>query len=284
MHKNGAIPVNSFGDDSGAGISVERIAFDNLPELGEWEQPERHDCHTFFLLEQGSVHIEIDFQQYQIKAPSIIYMHPDQVHRIIGFAHVIVSALAMDNEYLNPEYLKLLEEITPAMPVAISPENFEMLKQAASLCIRYKEREKDTLYQSLLKDYCNGWVGIIITIYLEQLQSTDKTLRAEYVTKAFRQALALHFTRLKRPADYAEQLHLSTSYLNECVKSTTGQSVTWHIQQRVILEAKRLIHHSNQSLKEIALALGYDDYAYFSRLFTKVAGMSPVAFRLKNLG
>ncbi|WP_258539462.1 helix-turn-helix domain-containing protein [Chitinophaga oryzae] len=72
--------------------------------------------------------------------------------------------------------------------------------------------------------------------------------------------------------------------LSFCVKATTGQSVSWHIQQRVILEAKRLLRHSTKSVKEIAAELGYDDYPYFSRLFTKITGMSALAFRNKNSG
>lgn len=282
--KKGSIPVNSFGDGSGVGISIERIAFEDLPDLGEWQQPERHDCYTFFLLEKGSVTIEIDFQEYKINAPSLIYMHPDQVHRIIAFENVTVSAWAVDNENLNPEYLKLLEELSPAAPIGLNQETFELLSQATLLCIKIAERNEARLYHSLLKNYCNGLTGLVISCYLAQQKPTDSLFRAELVTKAFREALATHFTKLKRPADYAEKLHLSTPYLNECVKNTTGQSVTWHIQQRVVLEAKRLLYHSNQSLKEIAAVLGYDDYAYFSRLFTKVAGLSPVSFRHKNLG
>lgn len=110
----------------------------------------------------------------------------------------------------------------------------------------------------------------------------DHLLRAEQVTKSFREILAEHFKAWKRPAAYAEKLNLSPAYLNECVKVTTGQPVSYHIQQRVILEAKRLIYHTSQSLKEIAADLGYDDYPYFSRLFTKVTGLSPVSFRQKN--
>lgn len=86
----------------------------------------------------------------------------------------------------------------------------------------------------------------------------------------------------KRPTENAEQLNISTSYLNECVKNTTGHSVSYHIQQRVILEAQRLLYYSDGSVKEIATELGYDDYPYFSRLFTKVAGMSALAFKNKN--
>jgi AraC family transcriptional activator of pobA len=284
MHKNaGSIPVNKFGDDSGAGISIERIAFENLPDLGEWEQPERHDRHAFFLIETGTVTLEIDFQKYSIIAPSIIYMHPDQVHRIIAFENISVSTLAMNSESLNPEFLKLLEEITPTVPMPLNRETFVLLAETASLCTKFAERKKDQLYQTLLKSQCNTLIGLIISPYLEPRVPAEKLSRTELVNKAFRESLALHFTRLKRPADYAEKLHLSSPYLNECVKNTTGQSVGYHIQQRVILEAKRLLYHSDSSLKEIAAALGYDDYAYFSRLFTKIAGLSPLSFRNKNL-
>lgn len=284
MHKNaGSIPVNKFGDESGAGISIERIAFKDLPDLGEWEQPERHDRHAFFLLETGTVNLEIDFQEYKINAPAIIYMHPDQVHRIIAFKNITVSTLAIDNESVNSEYLKLLEDILPAVPMPLTQQTFVLLAEVASLCTNFAERKKDKLYQTLLENQCNTLVGLVISLYLDRQISTGKLSRSELITKAFREALAIHFTSLKRPADYAEKLHLSTSYLNECVRNTTGQPVTYHIQQRIILEAKRLLYHSALSLKEIAGTLGYDDYAYFSRLFAKVTDMSPLSFRRKNL-
>jgi AraC family transcriptional activator of pobA len=50
----------------------------------------------------------------------------------------------------------------------------------------------------------------------------------------------------------------------------------------VILEAKRLLYYSDKSVKEIAAALGFDDYPYFSRLFTKVTGMTALVFRNKH--
>ena len=283
MRKNAvSIPVNKFGDDFSVGMSIERIAFESLPDLGEWEQPERHDRHSFFLLEKGSVTMEIDFQLFEIQSPSIIYMHPDQVHRILAFENVSVCAWAAKNENLNPEYLKLLDDITPTSPMRLDQERFELLSAAASLCIRFAERKKDQLYHSLLKDNSNALVGLVISIFQERFTPTDKLSRSEFVTKVFREALATHFTLLKRPAEYAEKLHLSAPYLNECVKNSTGHPVSYHIQHRIILEAKRLLYHSDRSLKEIAAVLGYDDYPYFSRLFTKVAGVSPIMFRNKN--
>ena len=51
------------------------------------------------------------------------------------------------------------------------------------------------------------------------------------------------------------------------------------IKDRIILEAKRLLAHSDLNVKEIAYDLGYDDPAYFNRLFAKVSEIAPAEFR-----
>jgi AraC family transcriptional activator of pobA len=278
--KAGSIPVNIMADEGGTGISIERISFEELPVQGE---SHRHDAHSFFLLEKGTVHIEIDFQKYTIVAPSVIYVHPDQVHRTLTFKAVTISACSLTNENLHPEYLKLLESITPAQPITLSEATFTTIAETVTLCLRLSERKNDKLYHSFLKDGCNALVALMVSIYLEQTKPADTFSRFETVNKAFKEILERNYTRLKRPAAYARELNLSTPYLNECVKSATGHSVSHHIQQRVILEAKRLLVHSGRSVKEIAAALGYDDYPYFSRLFTKVTGITALTFRNKNL-
>ncbi len=278
------IPVNNFGGEAGEGIVIEKLSFADLPKLEDWGPAERHDRHSFFLVEKGSVTIEIDFKVYEIIAPSIIYMHPNQVHLIKAFKNVTVSSWAIDNENLNADYLKLLEEITPAKPMLLNDVTLSIISDAVSLCIKFSERKGINLYHSLLKDSCNTLVGLVISLYLEQENPAGKTSRFDVITKAFNKSLEQNFTQLKRPADYSRILNVSTPYLNECVKNATGYSVSYHVQQRTILEAKRLLYHSNLSVKEIAAALGYDDYPYFSRVFTKATGMSALTFRNKNLG
>jgi len=281
--KTTSIPVNHFDEEHAPGISIEKISFKSLPVSVEAKESHRHDRHSFFLLEKGTVSIEIDFQKYRMRSSSVIYLHPDQVHRTTAVKNVTVSSWAISNENLNPEYLKLLEGLTPAQPLVLNKETFSILSEAVSLCIKFSERKNDKLYHSLLKDGCNALVALVASQYLERAKSTDKLSRFEIVTKAFRELLERNYSKIKRPAAYAKKLNISAPYLNECVKNTSGHSVSYHIQQRIILEAKRLLYHSDKSVKEIAAALGYDDYPYFSRLFTKVAGMTALAFRNKNL-
>ncbi|MCZ8216998.1 MAG: helix-turn-helix domain-containing protein, partial [Cyclobacteriaceae bacterium] len=68
-------------------------------------------------------------------------------------------------------------------------------------------------------------------------------------------------------------------HLNDTVKAFTSNSVSTHIQQISILEAKRQLYFTNKSVKEIAYDLGYDEPVYFGKLFKKITNHTPLAFR-----
>ena len=78
-------------------------------------------------------------------------------------------------------------------------------------------------------------------------------------------------------------MSLSSVYLNEAVKNTTGISVSRYISGEIMIQAQRLLFYTDMSVKEIALELGYDDPFYFTRLFTKITEISPTRFREKYL-
>jgi len=86
---------------------------------------------------------------------------------------------------------------------------------------------------------------------------------------------------MKTPAEYAESLHITPAYLNEVVKDTTGYPVSYWIHNEIVLEAKRMLFYTEQSVKEIAHILGYVDVAYFIRLFKKRTQITPLQFRQK---
>jgi len=276
------IPVKIMDDKFNTRFVIGKISLKDLNEFKEAEESHRDDYHLFFLQEKGTTSIEIDFHKYKIKPSSAIYIHPNQVHRILAINDASVSVWAINSGTLNPEYLALLEDITPASPLSLKKETFSIISETVSLCIKLSERKHEKLYQSLLKDSCNVLVALVTSQYLAQSKPAENLSRFEFITKAFKAVLETNFSTEKKPTVYAQTLNISTSYLNECVKKATGYSVSHHIQQRVILEAKRMLFHSNKSIKEIATQLGYDDYAYFSRLFKKTTGITALSFRNKN--
>lgn len=280
--KSNHIPVNILPSGTREGIVIARTSHNGLPSVKEVERPHRDNGYVFILQEKGITHIEIDFQKHHIEAPSVIYIHPDQIHRVIGFENATTTSWIITSENLQQENLKLLTDLTPVNALALTPETHSVIFEAASLCIQFSERKQEKLFDFILKQSCNTLIALVLSQYLGLSKNTDHFSRFEVITKLFKSTLEHNFTTVKSPTEYAEHLNISTPYLNECVKSTTGQSVTYHIQQRIILEAKRLLYHSNKSIKEIAGELGYHDYSYFIRLFVKVTKMTPVTFRTKN--
>lgn len=289
MHKkSNSIPVNPMTTDLGTGIFIEKLTkedfhfYEQFEEFNNIKQAHRDEYHLFFLQEKGTTTMEIDFRKHTIQPASVIFIHQNQVHRTLSFNNATVSVWAISNENLNSEYLKLLEYIVPTPPLLLTQETFSVISDAVALCIKLSERKNEKLYHSILKESCNTLIGLVISQYFIQSKSPDKFSRFEIVTKTFKELLEQNFITVKSPKEYARKLNISSSYLNECVKNTTGHSVSNYIQQRVILEAKRLLYHSDKSVKEIAAELGYDDYPYFSRLFSKVTGMTALTFRNKN--
>ncbi|MEJ5056110.1 helix-turn-helix domain-containing protein [Sphingobacterium sp. MYb382] len=286
---NKNIPTNSMADDFSQGISIDKIYINSFNEnkdehFHEATQSHRDEGHTFHIVEEGTVLIEIDFKKYTITAPTIVYMHPNQVHRILNFTNTTVCSLSIKNENLNPEYIKLLEEIAPTEPLPLTTEIHIDLSTTFSLCLHFSKQKSNRMHHLILKDSCNTLVALIISLFLSQAKCSNKQSRDEFITKSFKNNLEENYASVKRPADYATRLNISTHYLNQSVKKTTGLPVSQHIQDRIILEAKRLLHHTDKSVKEIAVLLGYEDYSYFSRLFSKATGMSALSFRSKRHG
>lgn len=191
------------------------------------KQSHRHEYDLFFLQEKGTTTIEIDFHKHTIGPSSVIFIHQNQVHRTLAFKDATVTIWAISNENLNPEYLKLLEDITPAKPLELKQETFSIISKAASLCIALSERKNESLHRSLLVGSCNTLTGLVVAQYLSQSKPLDKLSRFEIVNKAFKELLERNFASAKRPGEYARQLNISTAYLNECVKNTTGHSVSY---------------------------------------------------------
>ncbi len=276
------IPVNKLPEESCRGIMMMRKSFNGSPNSEQVERSHRDGGYTFIIQEKGKTLIEIDFLTHHILAPAVIFIHPHQVHRVIAFEDAMISTWIITEENIRPEYLSLLEGLAPVNALPVIPETLAVLKETAALCMKLSEKKTEILYHPIIKESVKTLVAQFISHSLHFSKPAEHHNGFEHITRQFKTALEKYYKSAKNPSDYAAQLNLSPSYLNECVKAATGKSVSTHIQARVVLEAKRLLYYSGRSVKEIAGELGYDDYSYFTRLFTKVVSITPIAFREKN--
>lgn len=85
--------------------------------------------------------------------------------------------------------------------------------------------------------------------------------------------------KLKRIADYADELGISQNHLNDTIKALTGKSAGQLIKDQLIRQATMCLKHSHKSISEIAYRLGYDDPSYFARYYKSQTGRTPAEFR-----
>lgn len=99
------------------------------------------------------------------------------------------------------------------------------------------------------------------------------------VFRDFSRHLEIHFREKHNVADYADLLHIAPKTLTHKFKNLHLESPNQFIINRILLEAKRLLFYTDKPVKEIAYDLGYEDPAYFNRLFTNKIGSTPTNFK-----
>src|SRR5690606_21198546 len=85
--------------------------------------------------------------------------------------------------------------------------------------------------------------------------------------------------QLRTARDFAAALHVHPNHLNATVKKVTGRTVSEHIKQRILLEAKLLLLHTDWQIAAVAWCLGFDEPGNFTHFFRSQTGQAPHVFR-----
>jgi YesN/AraC family two-component response regulator len=94
---------------------------------------------------------------------------------------------------------------------------------------------------------------------------------AEYISQNFSEDITL--------ATVADHLHVNTSYLSTLFRQVTGMTFKEHLNRVRIEEAARLLSNTDYPVMEIAIACGYKDQSYFTKVFKKLTGLTPKQYR-----
>jgi len=95
----------------------------------------------------------------------------------------------------------------------------------------------------------------------------------------FEALLEEHFLEHWTVADYADALSVTPTHLSRLARAATGHGASQLILDRIVREARRNLVYTSLPISTIAYALGFNDPAYFSRLFSGATGLSPRSFR-----
>lgn len=245
--------------------------------------PHRHDHYTCFFVESGHMDFNIDFQDINICPSSLLLSFPGQVH-YVGEADGLAGWLvAFDGKFVDESARAVIERSFSRIALVhldnIEKEWFRNIFKL--LYSALEEKKSETFHHQLIQNLLNAFFYKVVNIFQQQEDKRieEYTSRSVDIVKTFNQLVREHYIELKKPAEFASKMNITVSYLNDTIKAVTGFSSTYFIQQEIFREAQRLLFYTSKSIKEIAFQLGYEDYKYFIRLFTKIVGTSPSNFR-----
>ena len=179
-------------------------------------------------------------------------------------------------------------------------QEFPFFKPNANSLFLIGEEVKNYLYlfNNLELEYKNkGSFSIeIIRNYLQLLLSLFKRLynqleisplrnnsRKKQITDAFELSVRKNLPQRKLLSQYADDLLISEKHLIAIIKETTGKTPAEYIQEIFLLESKTLLTHTPYSIAEIAYRLNFEDPSYFSKVFKKHFGITPLSYKSQKV-
>jgi AraC family transcriptional regulator, transcriptional activator of pobA len=237
------------------------------PEI-EW--PHRHAFYSIVWFTKGSGINVIDFFEYEILPNRLFTINPKQVHNWdyskISEGYILVFEAHLANE----------SGIEFASPFIDIPDTDQLFFRLLFKKLITESRQNDRLGQR------NGKLGISYLCSLIDRFSSDRETPG-FALANFRDLICKDFSETKTVEAYAEILHISPAELNTVCRKSVGTTAKQYQLDLKITEAKRLLLYTKLNISEVAYQTGFEDTSYFSRIFKKKTGLSPVEFNEKYL-
>ncbi len=254
------------------------------PSTRQVMPPYRFGFYQLVLLEQsGDALLTMNTEALTELSDSISFASPQHVLAWVRGAAQCGFILYFKEEFLNP-HLHPVEAHFPYF--RLNAINFLHVGRDDKQRVRTHFRQLSEAFGGdhpyrvqLLQSLLPALLFECKRLYDAEEQSAQTADVAESIAFRFQQFVDQHFLTQKTVAAYADLLALSPDYLGQIVKAATGRPPSALIADRVILEAKKLLHHTELSIAEIADYLGYSEPTHFTRFFRRHVECTPLAWR-----
>jgi AraC-type DNA-binding domain-containing proteins len=250
--------------------------------------PHRTEFYNIIWVRSGCLKMSVDFKPIEIEQNSILFISKESVKlfeesndfdgNIIIFTNEFFNKNANDIRYLQSSIL--FNDIRQQSLVKIPDDSseFELLYKAMQVEF---DRENDALQAEILRNYLHNLLLLAERIKRTQgYEETKASADLDYVL-LFKELLDKNFKQDKSVAKYVSVLSISEKRLYNATMKILDKSPKELIDERVMLEAKRLLSYTNTSIKEIAYELGFEEPTNFIKYFRKHTSETPSDFRAK---
>ena len=240
----------------------------------------------------GCGRFEINFVEYEFNGYAILFLAPYQQFKWLNDFEIEIKLIKFHSDYYCIEYHKnviscngiLFNNIYEKPFFNITKPVFDEVKEiTGKMKAEFENESENPFSDSILKTY----LQLILALSSKEKAKLLTTIKPNEIPNKdiiyFQEVLEKYYITERSVSFYASEFSLSPNAFSKKIKQQFTKTPSQLIQERVILEAKKLLHLTYKSIKEIAQKLHFEDEFYFSRYFKKNIGISPAIYR-KNVG
>ncbi|WP_431611556.1 helix-turn-helix domain-containing protein [Chryseobacterium sp. 'Rf worker isolate 10'] len=243
------------------------------------------DIKVFFI--PSGYELTVDFNHYKIKTPSLFFLTNQHLNiqkgkdeSILLFYNRDFYCIQIHDKEVACDGL-LFHNVFEIPFVELDDSETTLIKDLFQN-IQDELEWKDSSAEEMIRTYVKQII-IRATRKWKKQNLDNSSVRIPGseldIFRDFSRYLEIHFREKHNVAEYAEMLHIAPKTLTHKFKNLHLESPNQLIINRILLEAKRLLFYTDKPIKEIAYDLGYEDPAYFNRLFTNKTGSTPANFK-----
>jgi len=248
--------------------------------------PHRAGFYVIIWFQKGSPTHLVDFNPIRIKPNTILFLNKDTVHRfdskgnfdgkVILFTDSFFCKTEVDTKFLRSNILfndlYAVSQLQLHKTTSLFTDLFQQMETEL-------KNPKDNYQSDILQNHLHN---LLLHSDRERRKQNfteiKKGANLDYVM-LFKDLIENQFPKQKLVSNYAEQLRVTEKRLNQATSKILDKSPKQMIDERIMLEAKRLLAHTSESVKEIGFALGFDEPTNFIKYFRKHHSSTPVEFR-----
>ncbi len=254
-------------------------------------KPHIHSFYQIIWFREGSGKHFVDYKEYEVRENYIFFIAKNQVHYFDNnkdYQGVLLhfnEAFLVQKESETDFFLKCNLFNNPyQLPYSsIGEKGNTILSQYISQMEKEFENEGIFGKEELLRAYLISFLIQIQRIKIEDNQSqSDAPFEIDEKRKQLIKFINLvdeNYPKGLSVTEYAQLLAISSRTLSDLTNQLLSKTPSLIIQERIILEAKRLLVHSDLNVNQIGYRLGFDDPSYFAKYFKKHTEASPSEFR-----
>ncbi|WP_309097522.1 AraC family transcriptional regulator [Streptomyces sp.] len=249
------------------------------------ERVHRIDFHVVMLFGEGGkgpVRHMVDFTEYEAGAGDLLWIRPGQVHRFSPTSEYRGTVLTMQPGFLPRSTVEATGLYRYDLPPLLRPDAARLAGLRAALGqLRREYEDTATLPPSLHTAVLRHTLTAFLLRLAHLATSSAEAVRrqSDSTFTLFRDAVERDFATNHSVSAYADALGYSRRTLVRAVRAATGETPKSFIDRRVVLEAKRLLAHTDLPIGRVGAAVGFPDAANFSKFFHQHTDRTPAAFR-----